>query len=229
MTNKRRVYIFWPETTLYGKMFEAEGWEIVKDIYDANLLLLTGGEDVDPALYHHHQHPTTYINQKRDAEEEKVYDLAKEIGLPMAGICRGGQFLNVMNNGTMWQDVDNHNTGEHHATINGINKTIIVSSVHHQMMIPCKTGNVLTLMEAQESTWKALMQTSVIETTRYTKYNTPSDVEALYYPDTNCLCFQPHPEYAGHKQTKEVFFWFLENYCFSKEAPKSIITDHIPF
>lgn len=223
-----RVYIVRPDTSLYAPMFVKRGWEVVSSMYDATLVLFTGGEDVDPSMYGQQRHPLTSPNYMRDAEEKKEYDLAKELGLPMVGICRGGQFLNVVNTGTMWQHVNNHN-GRHAATVLGINKTIEVSSDHHQMMRPSLIQDVIVLLEAVESTKKEDMLGGAVKTRYITKEYPEVDIEALYYPLTNSLCFQPHPEYQGYNDCQDVFFWFIDNYSLTKESPKAIIKDNIPF
>lgn len=76
-------------------MFLKQGWEISTNSEEADLLQFTGGEDVTPALYGEGKHPTTDNNPDRDAFESDVYHYY--IDKPKAGICRGGQFLNVMN------------------------------------------------------------------------------------------------------------------------------------
>jgi len=104
----------------------------------------------------------------------------------MAGICRGGQFLNVMNGGSMWQHVNNH-IGNHMAFEVLTQKEIIVTSTHHQMMVP--TDEALVLMTASRATVRQGGGKAELLGER------DDDVEAIYYPKTECLCFQPHPEY----------------------------------
>lgn len=202
-------------------MFKSEGYELVTDIYDADLVVFVGGEDVNPSLYNQRRHHTTYYNIERDTLEVDVYNEARALGIPMAGICRGGQLLNVLNGGKLWQDVNGHNSGRHKAWIVGhAGLPVEVTSVHHQMMEPDHFSDVKILLKAAEATKKINMSDistvmpSVYE--RYPDIKEYTDVEACYYPASNCLCFQPHPEY-GHKETKEVFFQFLNTYSFMKE------------
>jgi putative glutamine amidotransferase len=69
-------------------------------------LLLTGGPDIDPARYGHERHPRT---DGGDAamEHAEVYLAQRALrdGLPVFGICRGIQTLNVVAGGTLYQDV----------------------------------------------------------------------------------------------------------------------------
>ena len=67
-------------------------------------LIITGGKDVDPALYGQQPHPTTDIPRRdRDAWEEALLTAAIERELPFLGICRGAQLLNVALGGTLHQ------------------------------------------------------------------------------------------------------------------------------
>jgi putative glutamine amidotransferase len=69
-------------------------------------LLLTGGEDIDPARYGATPHPTvTHVNAERDATEIALVLAARARGLPTLAICRGIQVLNVAFGGTLVQDI----------------------------------------------------------------------------------------------------------------------------
>ncbi len=71
-------------------------------------LLLSGGADVDPARYGRPSQGSTGIEPDRDALEADAWAAAQERGLPVLGICRGFQAINVLSGGTLLQDVDGH-------------------------------------------------------------------------------------------------------------------------
>jgi putative glutamine amidotransferase len=69
-------------------------------------LLLTGGMDVDPKLYGAPAHPELgEIHPGRDATELALFNAARERRIPVLGICRGIQLINVACGGTLYQDL----------------------------------------------------------------------------------------------------------------------------
>ena len=69
-------------------------------------LLLTGGEDVHPEFYGQPVHPTCQdIDRERDVFELGLTRRALQRGLPVFGICRGLQVMNVACGGTLYQDL----------------------------------------------------------------------------------------------------------------------------
>jgi len=69
-------------------------------------LLLTGGGDMDPALFGEAPHPTLYdVAPARDTLETCAVRVALERHLPILAVCRGSQVLNVALGGTLFQDV----------------------------------------------------------------------------------------------------------------------------
>ena len=69
-------------------------------------LVLTGGEDVDPARYGEERHEKVRnVSAARDATEAALVVEAKSRGMPVLAICRGIQILNVALGGTLVQDI----------------------------------------------------------------------------------------------------------------------------
>jgi GMP synthase-like glutamine amidotransferase len=134
---------------------------------EPDLVVFTGGADVTPYLYN--QQNTDSMNDvRRDLEEMIWYHKFKNV--KKLGICRGGQFLNVMEGGKMHQDIAGHG-GSHQLTFMGNPYT--VTSTHHQGMIP----NADTLFDHKGM--KSL--------------DNKNFSEIIWY--RNSVCFQPHPEY----------------------------------
>jgi putative glutamine amidotransferase len=79
---------------------------------DCDGLLLTGGEDIDPALYGAKPHPKLgTIDRRRDDNELALIEAARARERPTLGICRGIQILNVAFGGTLWQDLPSERPG----------------------------------------------------------------------------------------------------------------------
>jgi len=75
-------------------------------------LVLTGGNDVDPARYHAASHPRLEpTDAARDAVEVALIAAARERQLPILAICRGIQILNVALGGTLYQDLPSERPG----------------------------------------------------------------------------------------------------------------------
>jgi len=77
-------------------------------------LILAGGSDLDPASYGAEPHPETRgSNADRDRFELALARAALERDMPVLGICRGMQMLNVACGGTLEQHLDDVQTHRH--------------------------------------------------------------------------------------------------------------------
>lgn len=75
-------------------------------------LVLTGGEDVEPARYGAAPHPKLQdTDPARDAAELALIAAARARRLPILAICRGIQILNVALGGTLYQDLESERPG----------------------------------------------------------------------------------------------------------------------
>lgn len=125
-------------------------------------LVLTGGEDVDPALYGQPRHERLgTVNRLRDETEIALVHAAREAGKPVLAICRGPQLLNVALGGTLIQDIpssfpnalphnseDGRNARTHDISIEPDSRIatavgatrISVNSLHHQSILQPAPG-----------------------------------------------------------------------------------------
>lgn len=190
----------------YEQMFLDAGCEIVP-LKDAEVVCFTGGADVNATLYGEANHFSTYFNNDRDASCIRLWKVCQERKLHAVGICRGGQFLNVMNGGKLFQDVNNHAISGTHEAITNTGEVVQVTSTHHQMMIPHKSGEVIMHADGLSTARRYMCDGEEVIECKPQK-----DVEAVYYAQTQSLCFQPHPEFANNKDTRRVFYTFLKEF-----------------
>lgn len=169
-------HVIQPEEKMFGPAslsqdyefipFHKEGWtpllipavrfsdaEVSEMITIASLVVLTGGEDVDPLLYHEDvRYPEVKRSEFRDAVEISLLKEVMKKKKPVLCICRGAQILNVCLGGTLYQDIPKDIPGalshmqkeneslSHTITIEGgsflekvySGKEITVNSFHHQ-------------------------------------------------------------------------------------------------
>ncbi|MET4024978.1 putative glutamine amidotransferase [Marinobacter sp. MBR-99] len=68
-------------------------------------LVLSGGTHVHPSRYGQQPQVTARYDLKRDETDFKLLQQAEEIDIPVLGICRGAQFINVFHGGSLCQNV----------------------------------------------------------------------------------------------------------------------------
>jgi len=116
-------------------------------------ILISGGGDVDHAIYNGRPHARVYnVDPDRDALEMALVSAARQYQIPLLGICRGLQVINVALGGTLFSDIRDqfptsieHSTGKfddiaHTVKINGNTRLsdivqrekLEVNSLHHQ-------------------------------------------------------------------------------------------------
>lgn len=84
---------------------DEEGAHAVLDVVSG--LLLAGGADVAPKSYGQAPiDPRWSGDALRDEYEIRLVRAAKARGMPILGVCRGAQILNVALGGTLWQDIE---------------------------------------------------------------------------------------------------------------------------
>ena len=207
-----KVYVHGPGALDYMRMFYRRGLQGVADLAEADIVCFTGGEDVNPALYgeknvEYQGRLMSGYNESRDDVDLRVFGLAAD--KVKVGICRGGQLLNVVNGGSMWQHVTGHAGGPHDLTDVVTGAVYRVTSTHHQMMRPGSEG--LVLATAREARMKlADGDEWHLEHDHKARKADLDDVEVVWYEDSKSLCFQPHPEFGGAQECTDYFFELLE-------------------
>lgn len=152
---------------------------------EADLVVFTGGEDLHPYLYDDIPDGNGWYNRQRDAFEIEIYEKVRDLRIPMVGICRGGQLINVMEGGRMIQDLSPMHSGQR--LIRGLAGSFWVEEDHHQGMIPPQ----------DDSKYKVLAYDDI-----------DSNIEVIWFPEAMALAFQAHPEWD--ERTSHVFEEMIE-------------------
>lgn len=182
----------------------------------ADLVVFTGGPDVNPKLYGEEKHPSTQVDDIRDAENVSLYNYCYKNGIPMLGVCRGAQFLHVMNGGKLFQHVDGH-YGDHFIfDVKDRTKIEKVSSVHHQMCRNNPSGGmeVIATSSRSRNRWYDFA---------IHEQGMQMDIEAFFYRDTCCFGVQGHPEYKGYFEFAKWTLDYLNK--FINENPDIVVVN----
>ncbi len=172
-------------------------------------IVLPGGTDVDPALYGATAETDVYPPEPiRDRFEMALAGGALARDLPMLGICRGMQLVNVQAGGSLFQDMPTHSrfdapveTVAHRvATEPGtqlaelFGPTADVNSLHHQTVDRVAPGWVVAACDESGS------------------------IEAIELPEHDVIAVQWHPEMLPGRATDPLFAWIVERASMRAEA-----------
>ena len=171
-------------------------------------LVFTGGGDVDPARYGEQRWPeTASVNPERDEFEIELVRLAVAEVVPVLGICRGCQVINVALGGSLIQHLPSITSQQHlvvgdrshvahsvniaeSSALHGIvgARSIGVNSVHHQGLAEVATP------------------------LRPVAWSEDLLVEAIEYPDHPLVGVQWHPEsMQGSHEQRRLFEWLVDS------------------
>lgn len=206
--SKGLVYVVRP---YYGvdRCFAENGFNLTTNIDDAEIIVWTGGEDINPEIYGHTRHNTTWFNPSRDRVELAAWEHVKDTNKMKVGICRGHQLLSALNGAILFQDVDNHCQGSvgHSCVYSNENAELeisSVSSVHHQMVDPRTSSKPYEVWA-----WTNRSNRREYGSPKMTDDRNINDVEMIWWPESRSFGFQGHPEYSNRECT-DLFFRALE-------------------
>lgn len=181
-------------------------------IEHSDIIVFNGGVDIGTMIYHEQpiQANIPYLPSARDRAEIAIFEKYKSSEKLLLGICRGSQFLNCMNGGTLWQDVNNHGRDHIIADVKSGN-TYVATSTHHQMMRPASTGEILAV--ADIATYKYSDPDNWHQRDGLTFPDAHKDTEIVWYKGTGSLCIQGHPEYVPGSHFANYCLKLIRQYC----------------
>ncbi|MCH5340749.1 MAG: gamma-glutamyl-gamma-aminobutyrate hydrolase family protein [Acetatifactor sp.] len=186
-----------PDTENYVQYVKNQGHNPVvtldlKDLANCDCLLLPGGGDITPAFFGEQNHGSRSIDTALDILQLQALDFCIKKRLPVLGICKGAQVINVGLGGTLYQDlatsaIHRYEDGDqYHDTVIEKNSWLydlygehaIVNSAHHQAIR--ELGSGLSAVQ-----------------------HCPRDgcIEAIAHRELPILGVQWHPERIDHQHT----------------------------
>lgn len=178
-----------------------------------DMLLLAGGEDIAPAYFG--EKPIEQlgaVNQRRDIWELALIAEARRRRLPILGICRGCQVLNVAFGGTLWQDLPAQKEGvlDHRAGVSGHEIAVVKGSFLESLV-----GGACSV-----NTWHHQAVKDLAKGFRATATSSDGVIEAFESDDYPAMGVQFHPEVTVSKTgTKEFLPLFLGAFAKTAEPP----------
>ena len=180
-----------------------------------DLLLLPGGEDVDPARYGERPSPRLgRVNAVRDAFEEQLFRAAVRHEVPLYGTCRGLQHLNVLFGGTLHQDLPSE-LGERYTVEHRTGPSARAAQVDRRHQIAVLPGSRLAAACGARAAWvNSLHHQAVkglapgLEVTAWTPDGVVEAVECAWYPAAGV---QFHPECLAARAGDPVWTRFFAN------------------
>ncbi|AOY87186.1 peptidase C26 [Marinobacter salinus] len=91
-------------------------------------LVLSGGTHVHPERYGQQPQVTARYDRQRDATDYRLLEQAEQIGIPVLGICRGAQLINIFHGGSLCQNVT----------------PLRVNTRHRPLLLPMQTVRLVT-------------------------------------------------------------------------------------
>ena len=181
-------------------------------------LLIPGGQDVVPALFGEDPLPeVTYMLESQDLMEMELLRLAIQKGIPVFGICRGMQLMNVTLGGGLIQDI----YAQQKATIGHKQDSSIRSQATHGAKMV--EGSLLESLLGTEPLFVNSYHHQALGAVAegFTVSATAADgiIEAVENPEKKLLGVQWHPEemYIRYPRFANLFRWLVEKAAAGKK------------
>jgi gamma-glutamyl-gamma-aminobutyrate hydrolase PuuD len=168
-------------------------------------LVMTGGEDFAPALYGEKESPKLgAVNGPRDDFDMRLIAAARRHRLPVLGICRGCQLVNIAFGGTLYQDLPSEFPA----------KGVQHRGVHHPISIQPDSRLSLALMGATNVVVNSAHHQAVKKLApgfRITALSPEGVVEAIEGEEYPAVGLQFHPEHLFCNEDRPDFARLFEN------------------
>lgn len=214
MLNKRLVSAIWADFHPFIHITKRDdhiGTIDPDDLRPDDILIVHGGADIHPSLYNKGRSSRSgayELPSRRDLQEWNLMQRARELGVPIIGICRGGQMLCALAGGFLIQHVDNH--GGRHLVVTNDGQSFQTNSIHHQMMYPFDVEHELVAWVPQQLSPRHLDVDTDIQM--------PCEPEFVYFPQVKGFAIQWHPEMMHEESPANQYVLnYIVNKCNNKE------------
>jgi len=164
-------------------------------------LLLPGGADIDPGRYGAESETDDFPPEPaRDEQELALVNQAYELAVPILGICRGLQIINVRAGGTLHQDVTPHAGFDHPTTTEWHTVTF-------------ESGSVLGGIYGTERPVNSLHHQTIDrigDGLRVSARSPEGSIEGIEHTDLPIVAVQWHPEMLPTRPSDPLFTWLVE-------------------
>jgi len=170
-------------------------------------LLLSGGGDIDPTVYGATPVEEIYgVDRRRDAYELALVKAALKRNIPMLGVCRGHQLINVALGGKLIQHVP------HLTEVNHQERERFGELIHQVRVDP--DSLVATVLRTDQLGVNTLHHQAVAQPGRGLRVVAMSDdglIEAVEHDDRRVIGVQWHPELLQHrKDQRRLVRWLVD-------------------
>jgi putative glutamine amidotransferase len=164
-------------------------------------IIIGGGDDIEPSHYAAESMQDKPYNRERDLFEIQMINLAMEQKIPIMGICRGAQLINVVHKGTLFQDI----------------RPLRKKTPNRWSIAPLKwvrllSGRMKKRLAARRLKVNSLHNQAIKDVGEDLKVSARDEddfVQAIEGEDQFILGVQWHPEYLPYKKRqRQLFAWF---------------------
>ncbi len=209
--------------TYVNAVFDAGGLPLIVPVLPANVdqlmglldgLILSGGGDIHPDRFDRPRHPQTDgILEERDDLELRVFEAARERSLPVLGVCRGLQLINVALGGTLIQDIPDERpqSSQHRQHLDGLARDDVSHPV--DLVAGSRLADIYGATRIMTNSYHHQSVDDLAEGLVITGWAEDGTVESLEMPgDPFLVAVQWHPEtlYRRHTEHAQIFTALIE-------------------
>ena len=134
LTVKPEYINYLEENGLMPVILKYDDINLDKEIASCDGFIISGGDDLDPSFYGESNKKCLCTLKEIDLLDKRIVNYCANNKIPLLGICRGMQAINVFLGGSLYQDIPNHKDIIHNVKgLDGLfEDKFSINSIHHQ-------------------------------------------------------------------------------------------------